>query len=57
MLTLYRFNETTGYWVRERECDELTAESWYRLYAADEPEAFFYISRRKPKHNPVPTTI
>jgi hypothetical protein len=53
MITLYKFNRITGYWVAVRQCDEDTAREWLRVFEQDEPEEYFYLSRRTPKHNPV----
>ena len=55
MLVLWKFNKVTGYWVFIRQCDESEAEEWQRIFSADEPTEYFYLTGgRKPKHNPIP---
>lgn len=41
MKRLYKFNETTGYWVYVRTCDDATALEWLKIFQADEPNTKF----------------
>lgn len=54
MITLYKYDRITGYWNIERQCSEETAEQWLKVFSDDAPNEYFYLSHRKPKHNPVP---
>jgi hypothetical protein len=47
--TLWKFNQTTGYWDFCRTCHIETAEQWLKAWQSSEPNEQFKISSRKPK--------
>lgn len=48
MITLWRYNTTTGYWDFVRTCAVNTAEDWLVVFQRDEPNALFKLSKHKP---------
>ena len=50
--SLWRYNQVTGYWTHERSCLPETAEQWLAVFQKDEPDAYFKISKHKPKGRP-----
>ena len=52
MITLWKYNKVTGYWIVCRQCEEDTAQSWLTIFKQDEPGSMFVLSRRKPSQPP-----
>lgn len=48
-ITVWKYNERTGYWDYQRTCHPDTADSWLSIFSRDEPEAEFKLSLKKPK--------
>lgn len=53
MVTLWKYNQIIGYWYFVRSHDISDAEQWQRIFQKDEPEEYFYTSKRKPKFDPI----
>ena len=50
---LYKFNERSGYWDRQRSVTPETKDQWLDRFKKDEPEEHFITSKNRPKHNPL----
>jgi hypothetical protein len=55
MIVLWRYNTTTGYWNRQRECLPENAQQWLAVFQKDEPQAFFRLAKRRPNDHPTKT--
>lgn len=51
-MKLWKYNRVTGFWVHQRNCLDHEADQWLRIFQRDEPEEFFVLSKKEPKHNP-----
>jgi hypothetical protein len=50
--SIWCFNHITGYWRKERDCDQSDAEMWLSIFRADDPLRQFAISKTKPRKTP-----
>lgn len=50
--SIWCFNHITGYWRKERDCDQSDAEMWLSIFRADDPLRHFAISKTKPRKTP-----
>ena len=53
VMTLWRFNKVTGYWIPERKVTAETKEQWLEIFQEDNPDDTFVVSERKPRNAPV----
>jgi hypothetical protein len=49
IMTLWKLNKITGYWVAVRSVSQDTKEQWLKIYTEDEPNEVFKVSKNKPK--------
>ena len=49
IMTLWKYNKITGYWVAVRSVTDETKEQWLALFKRDEPGELFKVSKHKPK--------
>lgn len=48
-ITLWQYNEITGYWIMCRKCATNEADQWLTIFTQDNPQAKFKLSNRRPK--------
>lgn len=47
---LWKYNTTTGIWRAVRDVTPETADQWLAIWQRDEPNAYFKISKNKPRN-------
>lgn len=53
MKSLWKYNKITGYWKEQRKCLNGEWLEWLKIYEADEPGEYFYVTAgHTPKHKP-----
>jgi hypothetical protein len=48
IMTLWKYNKVTGYWVYVRGVTPETQKQWLDIYMQDEPDEMFKVSNHKP---------
>ena len=49
---LWKYNEITGYWIHQRNCNLETSKVWLKIFQEDEPYKHFILSKKTPTHKP-----
>lgn len=52
MYKIWNYNDITGFWKIERECEAGLENEWLAQFYRGEPAAIFRLSRNKPKGKP-----
>jgi hypothetical protein len=50
IMTLWKYNKITGFWVSVRNVTPETQEEWLNIFMKDEPNETFKVSKHKPKN-------